>query len=483
MKPAARAMAATAAHESAADAENVDVHRRRASAVARDEQREQHQLPRRASAASPARRSRVLDHSSAALTMWLLAAISQVNQQQPRAGDRHVPGRILAEAPHQPHDGDPSAAPAPPGSRTPRWPSAGCAPAAARCAAAATYQSRVNTVPTSSGATQRTSPSAAAALQQCQQHQAHEQVHAQVAGDREQQQQPEAGRSCGPRRSSAIWANRPMSSFMSFDTGCRPRIMGTPDCTDHPAVPVCSTVSHHRARARALRRRGSRRSHASGLDTEFLRERTYRAQLCLLQIASPTEALCVDPLALPDLAPLDACFRGQRAQGDARLAPGPGGAAAGGRADPSGIRHADRGGADRSAGAGRLRGAVRRLLGTELAKSHTRTDWSRRPLSAAQLEYALDDVRYLLPLAHELESQLERLGRLDWLREELRALDGRRPLTLDPDEAWRGSRDCANWTRRASAWRARSPHGASAARSSITGRAAGSSTIRCCATW
>ena len=41
---------------------------------------------------------------------------------------------------------------------------------------------------------------------------------------------------------------------------------------------------------------------------------------------------------------------------------------------------------------------VRRLLGKDLAKSHTRTDWSRRPLSPEQIEYALDDVRYLLPL-------------------------------------------------------------------------------------
>src|SRR5215472_15449577 len=41
-----------------------------------------------------------------------------------------------------------------------------------------------------------------------------------------------------------------------------------------------------------------------GLDTEFLRERTYRAQLCLVQVATDAEAVCIDPLALPDLAPL-----------------------------------------------------------------------------------------------------------------------------------------------------------------------------------
>ncbi len=55
---------------------------------------------------------------------------------------------------------------------------------------------------------------------------------------------------------------------------------------------------------------------------------------------------------------------------------------------------------------------VQRLLGQELAKSHTRTDWSRRPLSPEQLEYALDDVRYLLPLPTRCARELERLGRL-----------------------------------------------------------------------
>ena len=59
---------------------------------------------------------------------------------------------------------------------------------------------------------------------------------------------------------------------------------------------------------------------------------------------------------------------------------------------------------------------VRRLLGHELAKSHTRTDWSRRPLSPEQLTYALDDVNYLLPLAERLQEDLARLGRLEWLR-------------------------------------------------------------------
>src|SRR6185312_9709796 len=57
---------------------------------------------------------------------------------------------------------------------------------------------------------------------------------------------------------------------------------------------------------------------------------------------------------------------------------------------------------------------TRRLLGVDLPKAHTRTDWSRRPLSPEQIEYALDDVRYLVPLQLALEEQLERLGRQTW---------------------------------------------------------------------
>src|SRR5690606_35870548 len=65
---------------------------------------------------------------------------------------------------------------------------------------------------------------------------------------------------------------------------------------------------------------------------------------------------------------------------------------------------------------------VRRILGQELPKTHTRTDWSRRPLSPEQIEYALDDVRFLLPLRDSLLERLERLGRRAWLDEELRTL-------------------------------------------------------------
>jgi ribonuclease D len=79
---------------------------------------------------------------------------------------------------------------------------------------------------------------------------------------------------------------------------------------------------------------------------------------------------------------------------------------------------------------------VRRVLGCDLAKAHTRTDWSTRPLSAEQIEYALDDVRYLLPLKAHLEALIKRLGRSAWLDEELAALANAGNFAVDPQQAW-----------------------------------------------
>jgi ribonuclease D len=176
---------------------------------------------------------------------------------------------------------------------------------------------------------------------------------------------------------------------------------------------------------------------AIGLDTEFLRERTYRAELCLLQVSAESDARCVDPLALPDLTPL------------ARTLTAP---------STMKIMHASRQdievllpvtglvrpvfdtqiaaaltGLPAQVGYAEL---VRRLLGRELPKTHTRTDWSRRPLSPEQIEYALDDVRYLLPLKLLLEERLEKLGRSGWLAEELTALDDERSFSTEPEQAW-----------------------------------------------
>lgn len=200
-----------------------------------------------------------------------------------------------------------------------------------------------------------------------------------------------------------------------------------------------------------------------GLDTEFLRERTYRPQLCLLQLATPAEAVCVDPLALGELGALaqllaaPALLKVMHAsrQDLEVLLPVAGltrpvfdtQVAASLTGLPAQVGYAD---------------AVRRLLGKELAKSHTRTDWSRRPLSPEQIAYALDDVRYLLPLASQLQERLQRLGRLEWLGEELAALEDVGTLTLEPEDAWqrlKGLRDLdpgrERLARALAAWRER----------------------------
>lgn len=176
---------------------------------------------------------------------------------------------------------------------------------------------------------------------------------------------------------------------------------------------------------------------AIGLDTEFLRERTYRAELCLVQVSAESDARCVDPLALPDLTPLARTLTAPSAikimhasrQDIEVLLPVTGlvrpvfdtQIAAALTGLPAQVGYAE---------------LVRRLLGRELPKTHTRTDWSRRPLSPEQIEYALDDVRYLLPLKLLLEERLEKLGRSGWLAEELTALDDERSFSTEPEQAW-----------------------------------------------
>jgi ribonuclease D len=198
-----------------------------------------------------------------------------------------------------------------------------------------------------------------------------------------------------------------------------------------------------------------------GLDTEFLRERTYRAQLCLVQVSAVGLAACVDPLALPRLGDL------------AHVLAAP---------DIVKVMHASRqdlevllpvAGLTRPVFdtqiAASLTGLpaqigyaelVRRLLGHELSKTHTRTDWSRRPLSAEQIRYALDDVHYLLPLADLLQEQIRGLGRMEWLAEELRSLDDAAALSINPEDAWqrlKGMHDLdparARLARALAAWR------------------------------
>jgi len=173
------------------------------------------------------------------------------------------------------------------------------------------------------------------------------------------------------------------------------------------------------------------------LDTEFMREKTYRAELCLVQIACGDTAVCIDPIALPDLSALVPALTGpavkimHAARQDLEvMLPAVGlvqpvfdtQVAAALAGFPSQVGYAE---------------LARRLLSVELDKAHTRTDWSRRPLSAEQQEYALDDVRHLGALRAQLLEQLRARGRLGWLEEELAALGNADALRVAPEDAWK----------------------------------------------
>ncbi len=161
-------------------------------------------------------------------------------------------------------------------------------------------------------------------------------------------------------------------------------------------------------------------------DTEFVSEYTYRPELCLVQVAAEIEGqrpllAVIDPLAGLDLRP----FWETLASGDHETIVHAGRQEFLFSFDAVGKRPASLFdvqiaagfvGNDFPAGYGNL---LSRYLGKSLSKGETRTDWRRRPLSHHQLEYALDDVRYLLELQEKLVERLERLNRRHWLAEEM----------------------------------------------------------------
>jgi ribonuclease D len=177
------------------------------------------------------------------------------------------------------------------------------------------------------------------------------------------------------------------------------------------------------------------------LDTEFMRESTYFPKLCLIQAANAAACAVLDPLTLPDLAPLWQ-FLGDRRRTKVLHAA---------RQDLEVLATATRDSAvpgpifDTQIAAALLGhpaqigygSLVAERLGHSLAKGHTRTDWTRRPLTPEQLQYAEDDVRYLVPLYLDLRAALQAAGRLEWLYEETRELEGLDLHGADPDAAWR----------------------------------------------
>lgn len=162
-----------------------------------------------------------------------------------------------------------------------------------------------------------------------------------------------------------------------------------------------------------------------GFDTEFVGERTYVPQLELIQVATPTECALIDCQAVRDLSPFfevvcnpaieKVLHAGQQ---DLEILFTLSGKV------PTPIFDVQLAAA--MAGLGAQCGYAQvadRLLGVTIDKTETLTDWSHRPLTRAQLEYASDDVRYLLPLYEELKRRLTQLGRWKWLQEESRSLE------------------------------------------------------------
>lgn len=174
------------------------------------------------------------------------------------------------------------------------------------------------------------------------------------------------------------------------------------------------------------------------LDTEFLREKTYRPQLCLIQVADADTIACIDPLAIDDLEPLNALLRDERitkvlhsASQDLEIfairegfVPAP--------VFDTQVAAALMGMGDQ-VGYGRL---VEEMLGVQLDKAHSRTDWTRRPLSRAQIEYAADDVRWLRKIYLRQQQWLTERGRLDWLQADFAALTDPARYQPDPEAAW-----------------------------------------------
>ncbi len=162
-----------------------------------------------------------------------------------------------------------------------------------------------------------------------------------------------------------------------------------------------------------------------GLDTEFVRRRTYFAKLALIQISAMVEGeeaiACVDPLANLDLKPLrdllnntNTLFLLHSATQDLEVLH-QAGVGLPTRLFDTQVAAALLGYGDQISYAE----LVAQIAGVVLTKAQTQTDWSKRPLTAAQFDYAADDVRYLHNIYQKLNQQLTELKREQWLHEEI----------------------------------------------------------------
>ena len=176
-----------------------------------------------------------------------------------------------------------------------------------------------------------------------------------------------------------------------------------------------------------------------GIDTEFLREKTYSPLLCLVQVSSDDQEVCIDPLAIEDLSPLEYVLNDDRITKilhscrqdleafdtrfnlplqqlfDTQIA-----AAFCGYGDQ--VSYAQ---------------LVEDICGVALPKLYTRADWSKRPLPLPQIQYAIEDVRYLNEMRLFLQQKLDGLGRSQWHWEECERTRHPDTYRVAPPLAWK----------------------------------------------
>jgi len=174
------------------------------------------------------------------------------------------------------------------------------------------------------------------------------------------------------------------------------------------------------------------------VDTEFMREKTYYPQLCLIQVASQDHIVCIDPLAIKDLNPLwDILFDENiikifhAARQDLELFYN----------ITKGIPKPifDTQIAATLLGLGDQIGyatLVKAILNIDIDKSQTRTDWSQRPLDNEQIQYAANDVRYLVQCYSLIITQLTTQNRLDWLKNDFEQLSDINLYNIDLQNTW-----------------------------------------------
>ena len=175
------------------------------------------------------------------------------------------------------------------------------------------------------------------------------------------------------------------------------------------------------------------------VDTEFLRETTYYPLLCVAQMASPEEAVVVDALVTGlDLSPFFALMANESiikvfhaARQDieivwnmAKTIPHP---IVDTQVAAMVLGYGDSISYDQ---------LVQRITGDTLDKSHRFTDWTRRPLSDAQIAYALSDVTHLRDVYLKLAEDLDKRGRNNWVEAEMEVLTSPETYRADPERAW-----------------------------------------------